>query len=196
MIFVGEKMFVKNPATGENIKEITLDTDEQINERIEAAHRAFLSFKETTAYHRANLLEKWHDKIAENKERAAEIITMENGKPLTEARAEIDSALGYIKWYAEEAKRIYGRTIPDHVDDNRLSVTEAPIGPVAAITPLNFPGSMMARKAAPALGAGCTFIVKPALETPLTTMYLIDLAHEAGFPKAAIQYVNTRGRKA
>ena len=193
---MGEKMFVKNPATGENIKEITLDTDEQINERIEAAHRAFLSFKETTAYHRANLLEKWHDKIAENKERAAEIITMENGKPLTEARAEIDSALGYIKWYAEEAKRIYGRTIPAHVEDKKIIVTEAPIGPVAAITPWNFPGSMMARKAAPALAAGCTFIVKPALETPLTTMYLIDLAHEAGFPKDAIQYVNTRGRKA
>src|SRR5699024_5641514 len=142
-------------------KEITMNNDEKINERIEAAHSAFLSLKETTAYNRANLLEKWHDKIAENKERAAEIITMENGKPLTEARAEIDSALGYIKWYAEEAKRIYGRTIPAHVEDKKIIVTEAPIGPVAAITPWNFPGSMMARKAAPALAAGCTFIVKP-----------------------------------
>lgn len=187
---------VRNPATGENIKEIIIDSDEKITEKIEAGDRGFQSFKKTTAYHRAELLENWHDHIRENKERAAEIITMENGKPLAEARAEIDSALSYIKWYAEEAKRIYGRTIPSHAEDKRIIVTEAPIGLVAAITPWNFPGSMMARKAAPALAAGCTFIVKPAIETPLTTMYLIELAHEAGFPKDVIQYVNTRGRKA
>lgn len=193
---MSEKVIVTNPATGDEIQEITLDSNDQINEKINAAEQAFLSFKSTTAYHRADLLEKWHAKILENKERASEIITSENGKPLAEAKGEIDSALSYIKWYAEEAKRIYGRTVPAHVEDKRIIVTEAPIGVVAAITPWNFPGSMMVRKAAPALAAGCTFIVKPALETPLTTMYLIDLAYEAGFSKDVIQYVNTRGRNA
>lgn len=193
---MGEKIMVINPATGEDIEEISLDTNEEILEKIKAADQAFTRYKKTDAYYRSDLLQKWHDKILENKERSAEIITLENGKPLAEARGEIDSALSYIKWYAEEAKRIYGRTVPANSENKRIIVSEAPIGLVAAITPWNFPGSMMARKAAPALAAGCTFIVKPALETPLTTMYLIDLAYEAGFPKDVIQYVNTRGRTA
>src|SRR5699024_9354710 len=184
---------VTNPATGEIIREITLQTEEEIIMAIESAEKAFHRYKETDAYERANLLKNWHEKIVARKQEVAETITLENGKPLQEAIAEVDSALSYIEWYAEEAKRVYGRTIPATTRDKRILVSKSPIGPVAAITPWNFPGSMMVRKAAPALAVGCSFIVKPALEAPLTTMLLVDLAHEAGFPKDVIQCVNTRG---
>lgn len=184
---------VTNPATGEVIREITLQTEEEIITAIESAEKAFHRYKETDAYERANLLKNWHEKIVARKQEVAETITLENGKPLQEARAEVDSALSYIEWYAEEAKRVYGRTIPATTRDKRILVSKSPIGPVAAITPWNFPGSMMVRKAAPALAVGCSFIVKPALEAPLTTMLLVDLAHEAGFPKDVIQCVNTPG---
>src|SRR5699024_938356 len=120
-------------------------------------------------------------------------MTEENGKPLAESRGEVDYAASYIDWYAEEAKRLYGRIIPSHADDKKLEVTKNPVGLVAAITPWNFPAAMMTRKAAPALAAGCTFIVKPAEETPLTTIRLVELAHEAGIPKDALQVVSARG---
>jgi succinate-semialdehyde dehydrogenase/glutarate-semialdehyde dehydrogenase len=120
-------------------------------------------------------------------------MTLENGKPLSESLGEVDYATSYIDWYAEEAKRIYGRTIPANNQSKRIIVSRQPIGLVAAITPWNFPAAMMTRKAAPALAAGCPFIVKPAVETPLTTMRLVDLAHEAGIPKDVLQYVNGRG---
>src|SRR5699024_4938044 len=114
-----------------------------------------------------------------NKESIAEIMTKENGKPMHESRGEVDYAASYIDWYAEEAKRIYGRTIPANTEDKRIIITRQPVGLVAAITPWNFPAAMMTRKAAPALAAGCTFIVKPASETPLTAIRIIELAHEA-----------------
>src|SRR5690625_7783415 len=122
------------------------------------------------------------------------MMTKENGKPLAESVGEVNYATDYIDWYAEEAKRMYGRTIPTHADGKRLVVTKHPVGLVAAITPWNFPAAMMTRKAAPALAAGCTFIVKPAEETPLTTIRLTELAHEAGIPTDVIQCVNGKGR--
>lgn len=122
-------------------------------------------------------------------------MTLENGKPLSESIGEVDYATSYIDWYAEEAKRIYGRTIPANTENKRIIVSRQPIGLVAAITPWNFPAAMMTRKAAPALAAGCTFVVKPAVETPLTTIRLIELAHEVGIPKDALQYVNGSGRE-
>ena len=149
----------------------------------------------TSAHERANIIRKWFDLMIEHKERLAKIITEENGKPYQEALGEIVYAAGYIEWYAEEAKRIYGRTIPSHTTNKRLFVTKQPVGPVAAITPWNFPAAMITRKAAPALAAGCTFIVKPAEDTPLTAIELVKLGHEAGIPEDALQWVIGDGKK-
>lgn len=145
---------------------------------------------------RSNLLFKWAEKIEENRQEIAELVTLEGGKPLEEALGEVDYANSYIKYYAEEAKRIYGRTVPANNDETRIVVTRHPIGVVAAITPWNFPVAMMARKAAPAVAAGNTFIVKPASATPMSAVKFIDLAVEAGFDEGVIQYVNASGRDA
>lgn len=184
---------VKNPATGEVLQTITRHTETEINDKLQAGYDAFHTWKKTNAHYRAKLLTKWSALIQDNKQSIAEVMTKENGKPLTESLGEVDYATSYIDWYAEEAKRIYGRTIPTHADGKRLLVTRHPIGLVAAITPWNFPAAMMTRKAAPALAAGCTFIAKPAEDTPLTTIRLIELAHEAGFPTDVVQHVNGRG---
>ena len=184
---------VKNPATGEIVQETVIFTEEQIVERINAGAEAQKQWRKTSAYERANLLIKWSSLIKEKREELGRLVTAENGKPLKEALGEVDYAVSYIDWYAEEAKRIYGRTVPANVTHKRIVVTREPIGMVAAITPWNFPAAMMTRKAAPALAAGCTFIVKPAEETPLTTIRLIELAHEAGFPEDVVQYVLADG---
>lgn len=184
---------VKNPATGAIVEEIGIHTAEEITEKINNGQIAFQTWKKTSAYERANLLMKWSSLIKENREALGELITKENGKPLREALGEVDYAVSYIDWYAEEAKRIYGRTVPAPVTSKRIIVTREAIGMVAAITPWNFPAAMMTRKAAPALAAGCTFIVKPAEETPLTTIRLIELAQEAGFPTDTVQYVLADG---
>ncbi|MBM7599063.1 succinate-semialdehyde dehydrogenase/glutarate-semialdehyde dehydrogenase [Virgibacillus halotolerans] len=184
---------VNNPATGELIQKVKINTEDEINLSLKNGHESFKEWSKINAHERSRLIQKWSKKVNENKEELAEIMTKENGKPLSESLGEIDYSLAYLDWYAEEAKRIYGRTIPANTESKRIVVTKEPIGLVAAITPWNFPAAMMARKAAPALAAGCTFIVKPASETPLTGMKFIDLAHEAGIPKDAIQYVNGRG---
>src|SRR5699024_6926496 len=181
---------VINPATGKIIKTITRHSEDRIKEIIIKGHESFLTWRKTNAHQRSKLLRNWSVLIQENKESIAKVMTEENGKPIAESRGEVDYATSYIDWYAEEAKRIYGRTIPSHVDGKRLQVSKHPIGLVAAITPWNFPAAMMTRKAAPALAAGCTFIVKPAEETPLTTIRLVELAHEAGIPIDVIQCVN------
>ncbi|TCP29628.1 succinate-semialdehyde dehydrogenase/glutarate-semialdehyde dehydrogenase [Scopulibacillus darangshiensis] len=185
---------VHNPATGKIIKEVSVHTKEEINQALKNGHEGFKKWSKINAHERSRMLEKWAQKIQENKEEIAEVMTLENGKPLQESLGEVDYATSYIDWYAEEAKRIYGRTIPAATETKRIVVSRQPIGLVAAITPWNFPAAMMTRKAAPALAAGCTFIVKAAEETPLTTMRLIELAHEAGIPEDVIQYVNGRGR--
>src|SRR5699024_516927 len=185
---------VTNPATGELVKEINMNTTEEISDMIQKGHDYFYTWKELNAHARAKLLLKWSALIKEHQAEIAELMTRENGKPLSESMGEVIYATDYIDWYAEEAKRIYGRTIPANNDQKRIVVSKHPIGLVAAITPWNFPAAMMTRKAAPALAAGCTFIVKPAVETPLTTIRLVELAHEAGIPEAAIQCVNGRGR--
>ena len=184
---------VYNPATGEEIETITRNNEEEIKDALQRGHEAFQSWKKTNAHERSRLLKKWSQLIQENKQDIATVMTKENGKPIRESLGEVDYATSYIDWYAEEAKRLYGRTIPTHADGKRLVVTKQPIGLVAAITPWNFPAAMMTRKAAPALAAGCTFIVKPAEETPLTTIRLIELAHEAGIPEDVVQCVNGRG---
>lgn len=184
---------VYNPATGAAIKDVPINTNEQVEAKINAGFEAFLDWRDTTAYERAELLHKWADAIMAEKSSIARTMTEENGKPLTESLGEVNYAVSYIRWYAEEAKRLYGRTIPAGSRDKRLLVTQQGIGLVAAITPWNFPAAMMTRKAAPAIAAGCAFIVKPAEETPLTTIRLIELAHQAGFPFNLIQCVNGDG---
>lgn len=184
---------VNNPATGELIEEVKMNSEEEIKQVLERGHYAFKKWSKVNAHERSSLLRKWSEKIQENKESIAETMTLENGKPLSESLGEVDYAASYIDWYAEEAKRIYGRTIPANTETKRIIVSHQPIGLVAAITPWNFPAAMMTRKAAPALAAGCTFIVEPAVETPLTTIRLIELAHEAGIPSDAVQCVNGRG---
>ncbi|HBU91368.1 NAD-dependent succinate-semialdehyde dehydrogenase [Bacillus pumilus] len=186
---------VYNPATGEAIASVAQHTKEQIEDAISRSHQAFKVWAKTSAHERANIIRKWFDLMIEQKERLAKIITEENGKPYQEALGEIVYAAGYIEWYAEEAKRIYGRTIPSHTTNKRLFVTKQPVGPVAAITPWNFPAAMITRKAAPALAAGCTFIVKPAEDTPLTAIELVKLGHEAGIPEDALQWVVGDGKE-
>ncbi|QQD85160.1 MULTISPECIES: NAD-dependent succinate-semialdehyde dehydrogenase [Jeotgalicoccus] len=193
---MSEEIIVINPATREEIGKVQKDSQDDIEKKIDLADETFKSFKKLTAYERADLLFKWADKIDKNKEEIAELVTKEGGKPLTEALGEVDYANSYIRYYAEEAKRIYGRTVPSSKENNRIVVTRHPIGVVAAITPWNFPVAMMARKAAPAVAAGNTFIVKPASATPLSAMKFIDLALEAGFDKGVIQYVNASGKDA
>jgi succinate-semialdehyde dehydrogenase / glutarate-semialdehyde dehydrogenase len=184
---------VNNPATGELIQEVKIHSEEEINLALKNGHDSFKRWRKVNAHERSRLLQRWSQLVQEHKEEIAKIMTLENGKPLKESLGEVDYATSYIDWYAEEAKRIYGRTIPASTESKRIIVSRQPIGLVAAITPWNFPAAMMTRKAAPALAAGCPFIVKPAVETPLTTMRLVELAHEAGIPTDVIQYVNGRG---
>src|SRR5690625_3481704 len=185
---------VMNPATGEFIQEVKVNTAEEVEQAIMRGYNYFQQWKRINAHERSRLLKKWSELIQKQKDEIAKVMTLENGKPLQESLGEVDYATSYIDWYAEEAKRIYGRTIPANSEEKRIVVSKHPIGLVAAITPWNFPAAMMTRKAAPALAAGCTFVVKAAEETPLTTMRLTELAHEAGIPKNVIQYVNGRGR--
>ncbi|WP_028782201.1 NAD-dependent succinate-semialdehyde dehydrogenase [Thalassobacillus devorans] len=185
---------VSNPATGGVVREVAVTPAADIEKAIQAGDDAFKSWSRVNAHQRSALLKEWSAKIKAETESLAEVMTLESGKPLKESRGEVAYAASYIDWYAEEAKRLYGRTVPSHTETKRIIVTKEPVGLVAAITPWNFPAAMMTRKAAPALAAGCTFIVKPAEETPLTTMRLVELAHEAGIPEDAVQYVNGYGK--
>lgn len=184
---------VKNPATGELIEEVKTNTKEEVEQAILRSHESFKAWSSVNAHERSRLLQKWSRLIQESKEEIAKVMTLESGKPIRESLGEVDYATNYIDWYAEEAKRLYGRTIPANTETKRIIITRQAVGPVAAITPWNFPAAMMTRKAAPALAAGCTFIVKPAAETPLTTIKLIELAHHAGIPENVVQCVNGNG---
>ncbi|MEC1550274.1 succinate-semialdehyde dehydrogenase [Bacillus rugosus] len=184
-----DQLTVYNPATGEEIKTIPQQSAKDVEEAIERSHQAFKTWSKTSANERASLLKKWYELIVEHKEELADLITKENGKPYQEAVGEVQYGAGYIEWFAEEAKRVYGRTVPAPTTGKRIVVTRQPVGPVAAITPWNFPNAMITRKAAPALAAGCTFIIKPAPDTPLSAYELARLAYEAGIPKDVLQVV-------
>lgn len=184
-----DQLTVYNPATGEEIKTIPQQSAKEVEEAIERSHQAFKTWSKTSANERAALLKKWYELIVEHKEELADLITKENGKPYQEAVGEVLYGAGYIEWFAEEAKRVYGRTVPAPTTGKRIVVTRQPVGPVAAITPWNFPNAMITRKAAPALAAGCTFIIKPAPDTPLSAYELARLAYEAGIPKDVLQVV-------
>ncbi|WP_024120227.1 succinate-semialdehyde dehydrogenase [Bacillus sp. FSL K6-1012] len=184
-----DQLTVYNPATGEAIKTIPQQSAKEVEEAIERSYQAFKSWSKTSANERASLLKKWYELIVEHKEELADLITKENGKPYQEAVGEVLYGAGYIEWFAEEAKRVYGRTVPAPTTGKRIVVTRQAVGPVAAITPWNFPNAMITRKAAPALAAGCTFIIKPAPDTPLSAYELARLAYEAGIPKDVLQVV-------
>ncbi|MGI2319300.1 NAD-dependent succinate-semialdehyde dehydrogenase [Staphylococcus cohnii] len=187
---------VYNPSTNEVIERLNYTNHDEINSKIDRAHKAFEEWKLVDAHERSAKLYQWANLIDEHQDELAELITLEGGKPLAEAKGEVIYANAYVKWYAEEAKRVYGRTIPANTPSKKIMIDKFPVGVVGAITPWNFPAAMITRKMAPALAAGCTIICKPAVKTPLTTIKLVALAHEAGIPEGAISYIIASGKDA
>lgn len=178
----GDVSEIFNPANGESLGTVPNIGGAQTRQAIEAAQAAQPAWRALTAKERAARLRKWYELMLANQEDLARIMTAEQGKPLTEARGEVLYAASFIEWFAEEAKRVYGDTIPGHQPDKRLIVTKEPIGVAAAITPWNFPAAMITRKAGPALAAGCAMVLKPAPQTPFSALALAVLAERAGIP--------------
>ncbi|RYM02714.1 NAD-dependent succinate-semialdehyde dehydrogenase [Sporolactobacillus sp. THM7-7] len=190
-----DTLAVLNPATGEVVDTVKCDSIGEINAKIVSLHHGFQKWSKTTADERSILLRKWYDNIMAHQQDLAKLITLENGKPFKEALGEVVYAAKYLEWFAEEAKRIYGRTVPASSANKRIIVTREPIGVVAAITPWNFPAAMITRKVGPALAAGCTFIVKPAPDTPLTAFEMFRLGYEAGIPEDVMGCVLADGKQ-
>ncbi|MEZ0320972.1 MAG: NAD-dependent succinate-semialdehyde dehydrogenase [Thermus sp.] len=182
---------VVSPATGEVVAEVADCGEREAQEALEAAVAAFPGWSGATAYERAKVLRRWYELILEHQEPLARLMALEMGKPLKEGRGEVAYAAGFVEWYAEEAKRIYGETVPSQFPQKRILVRYEPVGPVYGITPWNFPAAMVTRKAAPALAAGCTFVLKPAEESPLTALYLAWLFEQAGGPPGVFQVLPT-----
>lgn len=188
--FVGDGALpITNPASGAELARVPNFGAAEATQAVEAAARAFPLWAAKTAKERAKLMRRWFDLMLEHRDNLARILTAEQGKPFAEALGEIDYAASFIEFYAEEAKRIAGETLPSHRADARILVLRQPVGVVAAITPWNFPAAMITRKIAPALAAGCTAVVKPAPETPLTALALAELAHRAGIPAGVVNVV-------
>ena len=183
------RLAVRNPANGEIIAEVANCGAAETTRAIAAADAAWPAWRTLTAKQRAQLLRRWFDLILQNTEDLAQLITAEGGKPLAEARGEVAYGASFVEWFAEEGKRAYGETIPATVADKRLVVIKQPIGVCAAITPWNFPLAMITRKVAPALAAGCTVVIKPAEQTPLTALALAVLAEEAGLPPGVFNVI-------
>lgn len=188
-ITLQEQIEVNNPATQEIFATVPKGGITEAKQAVDAAHEAFKSWSKLTAVDRAVKLKKWFTLIDENKEEIAAIMTREQGKPFAEALGEVNYANSFVEWYAEEGKRVYGEMIPASHPNKRILVMKQPVGVMAAITPWNFPAAMITRKVAPALAAGCTAVVKPASQTPLTALKLAELAHEADIPKGVINIV-------
>ena len=185
----GQTIKVNNPATNEVIGTVPKMGAAETRRAIEAADRALPAWRALTAKERATKLRRWFELLMENQDDLGRLMTMEQGKPLAEAKGEIAYAASFIEWFAEEAKRVYGDTIPGHQADKRILVLKQPIGVTAAITPWNFPAAMITRKAGPALAAGCTMVIKPASQTPFSALALVELAHRAGIPKGVLSVV-------
>ncbi|RUO23449.1 succinate-semialdehyde dehydrogenase (NADP(+)) [Aliidiomarina iranensis] len=180
---------VLNPADGKEIAEVPECGEAEAKRAIQAANHAFPAWRKKTAEERAKVLKKWHELVMANQQALGEIMTLEQGKPLAEAKGEIAYAASYIEWFAEEARRVYGETIPGAQESQRIVVTREPVGVCVAVTPWNFPAAMITRKVAPALAVGCTIVVKPASETPLTALALAALAAEAGVPTGVFSVI-------
>ena len=180
---------VDDPATGEIIGAVPNLGATETRQAIDAAAEAFLLWRKRTAKERATILRRWFELMMTNQEDLAYLMTMEQGKPLTESRGEVAYAASFLEWFGEEAKRVYGDTIPGHQTDKRIVVTKEPVGVVACITPWNFPLAMITRKVGPALAVGCTVVVKPAEQTPFSALALAELAERAGVPKGVFNVI-------
>ncbi|MDH3474465.1 MAG: NADP-dependent succinate-semialdehyde dehydrogenase [Rhodospirillales bacterium] len=185
----GAEIEVTNPANNQVLGHIPKLGADETRRAIEAAERAWPAWRAKTAKERANLLRNWFNLMLENQEDLAVLMTLEQGKPLAEAMGEIVYGASFVEWFAEEAKRVYGDTIPQHQADKRIVVIKQPVGVVAAITPWNFPNAMITRKCAPALAAGCPVVIKPATYTPYSALALAELAERAGIPAGVINIV-------
>jgi succinate-semialdehyde dehydrogenase/glutarate-semialdehyde dehydrogenase len=185
----GATIDVDNPATGEIIGTVPKLGAAETREAIQAAERAFPMWRRKTARERSVALRRWFDLMIEHQEDLARLMTIEQGKPLDESRGEVGYAASFLEWFAEEAKRVYGDTIPGHQADKRIVVLKQPIGVVACITPWNFPLAMITRKAGPALACGCTVVLKPASQTPFSALALAELAERAGIPAGVFNIV-------
>ncbi len=185
----GKTLPVNNPANGELLATVPAMGATETRRAIAAAGRAWPAWRDLLAKERAALLRRWFELILENQKDLAVLMTLEQGKPLGESMGEIAYGASFIEWFAEEGKRVYGDTIPQHQSDKRLLVIKQAIGVVAAITPWNFPNAMITRKVAPALAAGCTVVVKPAEQTPFSALALAELAERAGIPAGVINIV-------
>ena len=186
----GEAKFdIINPANGQIIKSVNDGGIAVTDKAVDTAFLAFQSWQKKTAKYRAKILEKWHDLIIDNSDALAEIMTLECGKPIKESKGEVSYGAAFVKWFAEEGKRTYGDIIPTHSEDRRLIVIKQAVGVVGAITPWNFPLAMITRKVAPALAAGCTVVIRPTEEAPLTALAIAHLSNVAGFPPGVINVV-------
>ncbi|MCT9251980.1 aldehyde dehydrogenase family protein, partial [Acinetobacter baumannii] len=184
---------VTNPATGETIANVASATEQQVEHAVKAAEQALVTWKLTTAKERSLLLKKWYQLIIENQEDLAILLSLEQGKPLTESRGEILYGASFIEWFAEEAKRAYGDIIPHDKQGRRLVVIRQPVGVVAAITPWNSPIASEVQKLAPALAAGNAVVLKPAEATSLIALELAKIFEEAGLPKGLLSVLVGRG---
>ncbi|AOJ94838.1 NAD-dependent succinate-semialdehyde dehydrogenase [Burkholderia multivorans] len=187
---------VRNPVDQSVLVELPRCREDEVRSAIGAAGAAFCEWRATTARYRADVLRRWYDLIVANKEDLAILITLEEGKPLAEARGEIDYAASFVRWFSEEATRLRGDVIPGARDGQRIVALREPIGVCAAITPWNFPAAMITRKAGPALAAGCTMVLKPASQTPLTALALAELAQRAGVPAGVFSVVTGNDTRA
>jgi succinate-semialdehyde dehydrogenase / glutarate-semialdehyde dehydrogenase len=185
----GTTITVTNPATGETLGTVPRCAAAETRRAIAAAEAAFPAWRARTAKDRAAVLRKWFELIMANQEELARLLTLEQGKSLTESRGEIAYGASFIEWFAEEGKRLYGDVIPGHMADKRIVVLKQPIGVTAAITPWNFPNAMITRKAGPALAAGCPMVLKPASQTPYSALALAVLAEQAGVPKGVFSVI-------
>ena len=185
----GTVISVINPATGNNLADVPRMGTAEAERAVAAAHAALKPWQAKSAKERSNLLRRWFELMMQHQEDLGIILTSEQGKPLTEAKGEIAYGASYLEWYSEEAKRIYGDTIPAPSNDKRIMVLKQPIGVCAAITPWNFPNAMITRKIAPALAAGCTFVIRPASQTPLSALAIAELAQRAGIPPGVVNVI-------
>ena len=185
----GAEFAVEDPATGETIAMVPRMGAAETERALRAAEEALPGWRSLLAKERARILRRWGDLMLEHEEQLATLLTREQGKPIAESRVEIAYAASFLEWFGEEAKRVYGDTIPTYLRDRRIVVTKEPIGVTAGITPWNFPAAMPTRKAAPALAAGCTMVLKPAEQTPLTALAVAKLGEEAGLPRGVLGIV-------
>jgi len=185
----GAEFPVDDPATGETITTVPRMGAAETERALKAAEESLPAWRGLLAKDRARILRRWADLMIENEEGLARLLTTEQGKPLAESRVEIAYAASFLEWFGEEGKRIYGDTIPTYLHDRRIVVTKEPVGVTAGITPWNFPAAMPTRKAAPALAAGCTMVLKPAEQTPLTALAIAKLGEEAGLPRGVLGIV-------